>query len=61
VQSLLISDRKLKCLLIPGNNEHFANTVQQDRAATAVREVPFDLTAQFSIYVTFDISREVLS
>jgi hypothetical protein len=61
VQSFLVSHRELKRLLIPGNDKHLAHTVQQHRAATAMREVAFDLTAQLSIHIALNIAREVLS
>jgi len=60
VQSCLESHRELKRLLIPGDDEHLAHTIQQDRAAAAMGEVALDLTTEISIQVPFNIAREIL-
>jgi hypothetical protein len=59
MQPLLVPHRKLKRLLIARDDEYLADTVEQHRAAPAMRKVALDLTAKFSIHVALDISGEV--
>jgi hypothetical protein len=61
MQPLLVSHWEFEGLLVAGDHEHFAHTIQQDGAAAAMGEVTLDLTTELSICIRFNIAREVLS
>jgi hypothetical protein len=55
MQSFLVSHRKFEELFIARDHKHLPYAVEQHRAAPAVREMPFDLPAEFAVHIALDI------
>jgi hypothetical protein len=61
MQPLLVSHWEFKRLLVARDDEYLADTVEQHRAAAAMRQMALDLTAKSPIYVALNIGGKIPS